>query len=249
MTRPASTPHSASAARRTFVLPPLPRGAAHDTLTPMQRRAMVGAIVAAHIAGVWALLQVREVREAVTQAAPMFVSLVAPEKKPQPVAPPPPVQPVVKRAPPPPRIIAAPPAPAPAPMVVAAPQPEVVEPPAPPVVVAPPAPPAPVVAVVAPAPPPPKIIPASAVQYLEPIAPEYPRLSKRAGETGRVLIRVYIDEGGLAQNLHVNRSSGHPRLDDAALAAVQRARFKPYTENGRPVPGWAFIPIEFELEK
>ncbi len=106
---------------------------------------------------------------------------------------------------------------------------------------APPAPPAP-----APAP---KVIPASAVQYLEPIALEYPRLSKRNGETGRVLIRVYIDEAGLAKNLQVNRSSGHPRLDEAALAAVQKARFKPYTENGVPVAGWAFIPLDFELEK
>jgi periplasmic protein TonB len=87
------------------------------------------------------------------------------------------------------------------------------------------------------------------VQYLEPIALEYPRLSKRAGETGRVMIRVYIDEAGLAQNVQVYRSSAHVRLDDAALAAVQKARFKPYTENGRPVAGWAFIPIEFELEK
>jgi protein TonB len=101
-----------------------------------------------------------------------------------------------------------------------------------------------------PAPPPaPKIIPASAVQYLEPIVLRYPRLSQRNGETGRVLIRVYIDEAGLAKNVQVNRSSGHPRLDDAALAAVQKARFKPYTENGAAVAGWAYIPLDFELEK
>jgi len=30
---------------------------------------------------------------------------------------------------------------------------------------------------------------------------------------------------------------------------VQKARFKPYTENGMPIAGWAFIPLEFELEK
>ena len=111
------------------------------------------------------------------------------------------------------------------------------------VIAAAPAPPEP------PPAPQPKVIPASAVQYLEPIELEYPRLSRKLGETGRVLIRIFIDEAGLAKNVQVNRSSGHPRLDEAALSAVQKARFKPYTENGRAVAGWAFIPLEFELEK
>ena len=38
-------------------------------------------------------------------------------------------------------------------------------------------------------------------------------------------------------------------LDEAAVAAAQKARFKPYTENGRPTAGWARIPFPFELEK
>ena len=219
------------------------------------RRAMVGAVLAAHLALGWGLLQIREVRETVAEAAPLFVSWIAPPAPPPSVAivppPPPRPQPVVKRQrPPEPTVIAAAPRPAPAPFVAPAPLPE---PPAPAPIAAivPPAP-AVAAALVAPpvAPPPaPKVIPASAVQYLEPIALEYPRLSKRNGESGRVLIRVYIDEAGFAKNLQVNRSSGHPRLDEAALAAIQKARFKPYTENGQPVAGWAFIPLEFELEK
>ena len=87
------------------------------------------------------------------------------------------------------------------------------------------------------------------MQYLEPIELEYPALSRRLGEAGRVLIRVFIDETGLARHASVNRSSGHRRLDEAALGAVQNARFKPYTENGRAVAGWAFIPLDFELER
>ena len=61
-----------------------PTGAAYDRLTPLQRRALVGAIVAAHGAASGALLQVREVREAVAEAAPMFVSLIAPPTPPKP---------------------------------------------------------------------------------------------------------------------------------------------------------------------
>ena len=242
----ALPPRSLAAPSRTALARVRPRPR-NDGLSPSQWQLVVAAIVALHAVGVWALLQVREVQDAVRDVAPVFVSLIAPDKPPEPVVvppPPPKVQPKVVQRPTP--IIAAAPTPQPRPepaFVV----PAQVEPPPPAPVEVAVAPPAPVP--VAPAPAPPTIIPASAVQYLEPIALEYPRLSKRNGETGRVLIRVYIDEAGLAKNLQVNRSSGHPRLDEAAFAAVQKARFKPYTENGMPIAGWAFIPLEFELEK
>jgi protein TonB len=230
-----------------FALPPLPHGDERgDSLSPNQRRLMVIAILAAHVAGVYGLMQLGAVREAMREAAPMFVDLIAPPAPPTPPAPPPPPQPqpILKKPPPPAPVIAAAPSPAPATFVVPPPPPpEPVEAvPTPPVaVVAPPAPPAP--------PPPPKIIPASAVQYLEPPVLEYPRLSRRNNESGRVIVRVYIDTAGLPHNVQVSSSSGHPRLDDAGVAAVQKARFKPYTENGQPTAGWALIPLNFELEK
>ena len=93
------------------------------------------------------------------------------------------------------------------------------------------------------------MIPASAVQYLEPIALEYPRLSKRLGETGMVMLRIFIDERGRVREAHVMRTSGHPRLDDAALAAVQKARFRPPSENGQAMSGYAQVPVDFQLEK
>ena len=117
-----------------FVPPPLPRrGERHDGLTAAQRHAMVGAILAAHVAGAWGLLQIREVREAVAEAAPMFVSLVAPRAAEAGAAAPASAaavpQPVLKQ--PPPIVIAAAPAPTPAPApFVVPPPPEVVPPPA-----------------------------------------------------------------------------------------------------------------------
>ena len=55
-----------------------------DGLSRGQRRVMIGAVVAAHVALGWGLLQIREVREAVAEAAPMFVSLIAPPAPPKP---------------------------------------------------------------------------------------------------------------------------------------------------------------------
>lgn len=96
---------------------------------------------------------------------------------------------------------------------------------------------------------PPKNLPPESVQYRVPPAPVYPRLSRRQGESGRVLVRVYIDEAGLPRTVQISTSSGHARLDEAALQGVLQARFKPYAENGRPMGGWALIPLTFDLEK
>jgi periplasmic protein TonB len=217
---------------------------------PSQRRLMVGGIVLAHVAAVWGLMQISAVREAVLEAAPMFVSRITPPSQPSlptPAPPAPKFQPARVKPPPLAPVIAAAPSPVPAAFVVPAPPPELAPEPAPPVVVA--AAPAPAPAQ-PPAPPPPKVIPASAVQFLEPPAVDYPRVSKRSGEIGVVIVRAYVDiSGGTPRSVQVNKSSGYSRLDDAAVAAVLNARFKPYTENGRPVEGWTFIPIHFELEK
>ncbi len=209
---------------------------------------MVGGILALHGVALWGLLQVDAVRAAVLEAAPIFIDVLAQPEPQRPEPPkPPPLQPRPTPVAPPPPVIAAPAAAAPAPFTVPAPPPE---PPAPAPVQAvtapaPPAPPPPPAA-----PPAPKLIPASAVQYLEPLQVDYPRTSRRNGEAGVVLVRAYIDsQGGASRQVAVEKSSGFSRLDQAAVAAVQRARFRPYTENGQPVEGWALIPINFELER
>lgn len=233
------------------VLPPLPRAGSGDGLTPAQRRVMVATIVAAHAAGAWGLMQIGAVREAVREAAPMFVDLIAPPAPPAPPVPPPlkpqpqpqpQPQPIIKKAPPP--VIAAAPSPAPSAFVVPEPPPEpivVAAAPAPPVVTAPAPPPAP--------PPPPQNLPASAVQYETTVTPDYPRLSRRNGESGRVMVRVFIDEAGTPRQVQVGATSGFERLDASALAAVLKFRFKPPTVNGQPFSGWTNVPIDFGLEK
>ena len=179
-------------------LPPL-SDRDRPAFTPTQRTGLVVLIVAVHIGLGWGLLQLEAVRETVADVAPLFVDWLAPRVETPPlVPPPPPPRPVPKLAPPPPSLLSTAPTPQPAPFVV---EPVVVpepapEPPAPVVVEAIPAPPA-RAPEPAPTPPaPPKTLPASAVQYLEPPVLEYPRASRRAGESGRVLVRVYIDEAG-----------------------------------------------------
>lgn len=87
----------------------------------------------------------------------------------------------------------------------------------------------------------------SEVAYLEPPAPHYPPESKRAREEGLVILKVLIDELGRASSVRVYRSSGHPRLDEAACSAVQRALFKPYLDGGIARAAIAMVPVEFSL--
>jgi len=94
---------------------------------------------------------------------------------------------------------------------------------------------------------PPKTIPASAVEYITTPQPAYPLYSRRARETGTVMLRVLISEDGLPTHIEIEKSSGYGRLDEAAMAAMKGARFKPYRENGRALAVWAPAPIVFEL--
>lgn len=88
----------------------------------------------------------------------------------------------------------------------------------------------------------------SEVAYLRPPAPHYPPESRRAHEEGLVLLRVLIDETGHACKIEISRSSGHPRLDEAARHAVERAIFRPYLEGGIARSALAVIPVEFSLK-
>ena len=87
----------------------------------------------------------------------------------------------------------------------------------------------------------------SEVAYLVQPAPHYPPESRRIREQGLVILRVLIDESGHAKAVEIYKSSGHPRLDEAARAAVARAIFKPYVDGGIARSAAAIVPVEFSL--
>ena len=84
--------------------------------------------------------------------------------------------------------------------------------------------------------------------YLRNPPPPYPPLSRRMKEEGRVVLRVRVDPKGEVEEVEIAASSGHPRLDQAALAAVRHWRFSPARSGERTVPGWALVPVTFQLE-
>lgn len=146
--------------------------------------------------------------------------------------------------------------PVPRPLVTPAPRPltdaptaihEAPVPPAAPAAAAPvaAAPPAPA-PVQTPAPARPPVI-TSGVEYISAPQPVYPAAALRRGEEGEVLLRVLINAEGAVDEIALQRSSGNASLDRAAREAVQRARFKPYLEQGKAQPAYVVVPIKFQL--
>jgi protein TonB len=144
--------------------------------------------------------------------------------------------------PPPPKKVEVKPPPVvvPPPKIVVNPAPATIEtvreipPPTPQIIIAPPAP----------APPPPPAPPRAATKAAPRGNPgtwatpnDYPSRALREERTGTTTFRVTVGTDGRVVDCQVTGSSGHPDLDQATCANVQRrARFKPATDTeGNPV--------------
>jgi len=88
-----------------------------------------------------------------------------------------------------------------------------------------------------------------AVQCPERSAPHYPLLAKRQREQGEVRLRVELDESGRIDRVTVISSSGFPRLDEAARAAIESWHCRPALRDGHPVRAVAMQTLAFVLER
>jgi protein TonB len=216
----------------------------HSSLTSLKREQLIGllfvlALHGAALYGLWSYRIIPSPDEAIT----LMVNLINPpppeQPKPEPPKPEPP-----KPQPPKPRPIDPPPPEHPhlvaeAPVVLPD-EPVAYAPPPPPpepVVEAPPSPPQPVV-----------LSDELSVSCPERSPPEYPSLSMRANEQGKVVLRVELGEDGRVASAAVKTSSGHRRLDEAALNAVRTWRCNLPVRNGVAVRAVALQPFNFILE-
>lgn len=239
----------------------LPHTLGREGISPIGLAAVIGV----HALVVAALLAYQPTRQLLADGAPVFVRMIEPEPpKPLPVEPPPPPPKAIVKPPPPPpkKAVTQPPPPpvqqlaipesAPAPVRIEAPVPPP-EPPKP-VEVAPapaPSPPAPPVAAAPPpAPPPTPLVPPNFnAAYLSNPPPVYPAASRRLGEEGKVLVRVFVSSEGLPEKLELRSSSGYGRLDDAAMETIKRWKFVPARQGDKAIAAWVIVPIVFTLNQ
>lgn len=89
--------------------------------------------------------------------------------------------------------------------------------------------------------------PRSDAAHLNNPKPVYPAVSRRLKETGVVVLDVYILADGSVGELRVKKSSGHPRLDEAALAAVRRWKYVPARRGNDAIALWHAQSLVFSL--
>jgi protein TonB len=78
--------------------------------------------------------------------------------------------------------------------------------------------------------------------------PEYPPTSRRLGQEGTVVLLIYVLADGKVGDVKVHKSSGFPKLDEAAVKEARRSwRFIPAKEGNTAVPDWGQFAVTFRL--
>jgi periplasmic protein TonB len=76
--------------------------------------------------------------------------------------------------------------------------------------------------------------------------PEYSEEARKAKHQGSILLQIVVDEHGQPRDIVVTQGLGLG-LDERAVEAVKKWKFKPGTQNGKPVPMTAIVQVTFRL--
>lgn len=85
-------------------------------------------------------------------------------------------------------------------------------------------------------------------RYRKQKPPVYPRRSLELGQQGLVTIHAEILPNGIPSRLKIVQSSGHRRLDMAALSAVKKWEFDPGPNSQSSEPIWMRVPVRFVIK-
>jgi len=80
------------------------------------------------------------------------------------------------------------------------------------------------------------------------IRPDYPKGARQRGEQGEVTLEIDVDADGAVTRTKVVVSSGFAELDEAAVKAAQKAKFRPAKSGGRSVASTARLKLDFKLK-
>ena len=85
-------------------------------------------------------------------------------------------------------------------------------------------------------------------QPLSSIRPVYPEIAQEAGIEGTVVVQVFVDKKGRVQDTLVLKGIPNTGLDEAAVTAIKKTRFRPAKQRERAVGVWISIPVNFRLK-
>jgi protein TonB len=79
-------------------------------------------------------------------------------------------------------------------------------------------------------------------------SPKYPRIARRRGYQGTVVIEALVNREGKVEDLRLSHSSGYRVLDRAAMRSVKNWVFEPGRRGDEEVEMWVKIPVRFQLK-
>jgi TonB family protein len=79
--------------------------------------------------------------------------------------------------------------------------------------------------------------------------PIYPNRLLSKGVGGRVVVEVGVDPTGKVTAAKIRTGSGNRELDEAALKAVRKWRFRPAVKNGKKARATVLVPFDFEVKR
>jgi TonB family protein len=86
-------------------------------------------------------------------------------------------------------------------------------------------------------------------EMIESINPVYPDSARKAGWQGIAWVQALVDREGIVRKVIIKKSSGYKILDDAAMEAAAKSKFKPALQGDKPVPIWLMYSLNFTLEE
>jgi protein TonB len=197
-----------------------------------RRGTFVIILIAFHLVLLWALKSGFAVKFIKSITEPIKAEIIDEVKPEEPPPPPPEVKMEMPPVQVPPILVDIPNPPEPPPTALIA---EITTQPVPPQPPAPPAPPRAVVRVS----PKPTTVPD--------VRDYYPSASINLKEEGSVKVRMCVNTAGRVATADVTEPSQFARLNDAAVKIAKQYRFKPATEDGKPVEQCVVLPVKFNV--
>ena len=76
--------------------------------------------------------------------------------------------------------------------------------------------------------------------------PEYPEEAKKGKITGKVFVKIFIDEVGKPKKAVIIKSDNYI-FNNSTINAAMKSRFTPAMQDGKPVAVWIVLPYRFTL--
>lgn len=78
--------------------------------------------------------------------------------------------------------------------------------------------------------------------------PKYPRMARKRGYQGAVVLEVLVNQNGRVGDLRLFTSSGYSILDRKAMESVKVWLFEPGMKGDKKLDMWVRVPVRFELK-